>query len=62
MKTGQDVVEHGLYVSRCCGHEQTFEKQGSFQRCRACDSLCEWELAETVEIPVNHKKAKRDAA
>jgi hypothetical protein len=59
MKTGQDVMEQGMYESRCCGYEQTFDKETTFQRCPACDCLCEWELAEPVLV---HKKTRREAA
>lgn len=61
MKTGQDVVEQGLYESRCCGHELTFDKRETFQRCPACLCLCEWELSE-AEMVVVPKKNKRNAA
>jgi hypothetical protein len=59
MKTGEDVLQQGWYASRCCGYEQTFDKQATFQRCPACDCLCEWELGETELV---QKKTKREAA
>jgi hypothetical protein len=59
MKTGEDVVKEGLYASRCCGHEQTFNRQGTFQRCPACSCLCEWELEDVVVL---HKKTNQEAA
>jgi hypothetical protein len=46
MKTSQDVVKPGLYMSDCCGQEQMFDKDEVFQRCPQCHSLCEWELVE----------------
>ena len=46
MKTTEDVLERGLYASRCCGHEQIFDKPEVFHRCPHCHDLCEWELAE----------------
>ena len=49
MKTSQDVVEPGLYMSECCGDEQMFDESEVFHRCPNCQGLCEWEL---VEAPV----------
>jgi hypothetical protein len=49
MKTSQDVVKPGLYMSECCGHEQMFDESEVFHRCPNCQGLCEWEL---VEAPV----------
>jgi hypothetical protein len=49
MKTSQDVVLPGLYVTECCGQEQMFDENQVFHRCPNCHSLCEWEL---VEAPV----------
>jgi hypothetical protein len=48
MKTGQDVVETGLYASECCGEEEMLEKDASFPRCRKCKGLSTW---EAVDIP-----------
>ncbi len=49
MKTGQDVVEPGLYVSDCCGEEVMLAKEASFPRCRKCSGLSRWELVDTIE-------------
>jgi hypothetical protein len=48
MKTGQDVLETGLYASDCCGEEEMLEKDASFPRCMKCKALSTWEL---VDIP-----------
>jgi hypothetical protein len=48
MKTGQDVIESGLYASECCGEEEMFEKDATFPRCRKCKALSSW---ESVDIP-----------
>ena len=57
MKTGEDVLRQGLYASRCCGHEQTFSKQATFQRCPACNCLCEWELGEAEVVQEKKQNA-----
>jgi len=49
MKTGQDVMEPGLYVSECCGEEVLLDKDASFPRCQRCKGLSEWELVDTPE-------------
>jgi len=59
MRTGEYVANQGLYASRCCNREQPFEEHEIFQRCPACNSVCEWELEEEV---VHSKKTKRGAA
>jgi len=48
MKTGQDVIEAGLYASDCCGEEIKLDKDASFPRCLRCKGLSEWEL---VDLP-----------
>ena len=48
MKTGQDVIEPGLYASECCGEEVNLDKDASFPRCQKCKSLSKWEL---VDLP-----------
>jgi hypothetical protein len=48
MKTGQDVIETGIYASDCCGEEVMLEKDASFPRCRKCQALSTWEV---VDIP-----------
>jgi hypothetical protein len=48
MKTGQDVLETGLYASNCCGEEEMLEKDASFPRCMKCKALSTWEL---VDLP-----------
>jgi len=59
MRTGEWVAKQALYASQCCNCERPFEEDEIFQRCPACNSLCEWELEEEV---VHSKKAKRGAA
>jgi hypothetical protein len=49
MKTGQDVIQAGLYVSDCCGEEVTLAKDASFPRCCRCSGLSEWELVVLPE-------------
>jgi hypothetical protein len=49
MKTGQDVLETGLYASDCCGVEQMLEKDASFPRCTKCKALSTWEM---VDLPM----------
>jgi len=49
MKTGQDVIETGLYASDCCGEEQMLEKDASFPRCSKCMGLSTW---EAVDLPL----------
>jgi hypothetical protein len=49
MKTGQDVVETGLYVSECCNEEVELFKDNSFPRCVRCSRLTAWELVDPVE-------------
>jgi hypothetical protein len=48
MKTGQDVIEPGLYASECCGQEEMLEKDASFPRCSKCKGLSKWEV---VDLP-----------
>jgi len=49
MKTGQDVMESGLYVSDCCGEEVMLAVDASFPRCRRCNGLSKWELVDLPE-------------
>jgi hypothetical protein len=49
MKTGQDVVEPGLYVSDCCGEEVMLSEGASFPRCVRCSGLSVWELVDLPE-------------
>jgi hypothetical protein len=51
MKTGQDVIEAGLYASECCGEEQMLEKDASFPRCSKCKGLSVW---EPVDMPLEN--------
>ena len=48
MKTGEDVIETGLYASECCGEEIELEKDATFPRCRKCKGLSTW---ESVDLP-----------
>ena len=47
MKTGQDVLESGLYVSECCDEEVMLYKDASFPRCGRCSGLSKWELVDS---------------
>lgn len=49
MKTGQDVIQSGLYVSDCCGEEVMLAQEASFPRCRRCSGLSKWELVDATE-------------
>jgi hypothetical protein len=49
MKTGQDVIETGLYASDCCGEEVMLEEDSTFPRCTKCQRLATWEV---VDIPI----------
>jgi len=49
MKSGQDVVVPGLYVSECCNVEVRLAKDASFPRCTRCSSLTKWDLGEEIE-------------
>jgi hypothetical protein len=49
MKTGQDVIESGVYVSECCGVEVELYRDASFPRCRRCSRLSVWEMVEESE-------------
>jgi len=49
MRTGQDVVVDGLYVSECCNVEVALSKDASFPRCTRCSSLTNWDLGEEQE-------------
>ena len=51
MKTGQDVLEAGLYASECCGEEVMLEKDASFPRCSKCKGLSNWEI---VDLPLEN--------
>ena len=52
MKTGQDVLEAGLYASECCGEEIMLDKGSIYPRCEKCHGLSTW---EAVDLP--HEKA-----
>ena len=49
MKSGQDVVVPGLYVSECCNVEVRLAKDASFPRCTRCSNLTVWDLGEELE-------------
>jgi hypothetical protein len=48
MRTGQDVIQSGLYASDCCLEELRFDENGSFSRCPRCSHLAEWELVDVA--------------
>jgi hypothetical protein len=60
MKTSQDVVTPGLYVTECCGQEQMFDESEVFHRCPNCHGLCEWELvaAAVAAAPESRQTAR----
>src|SRR5207245_2168921 len=41
MKTGQDVIQPGLYASECCGEEDELDKDASLPRCLKSKELRE---------------------
>ena len=43
MKTGQDVLQYGAYVSDCCLAEIKLLKREMFPRCPKCLKLTSWE-------------------
>jgi len=51
MKTGQDVIQSGLYASVCCGEEEKLEKDAVFPRCTKCKGLSTW---EPVDLPAEN--------
>ena len=48
MKTSEDARKSGLYESECCSQELIFLKGDTLWRCPGCQSLCRWELIETI--------------
>jgi hypothetical protein len=48
MKTGDTVIDLGLYTSDCCSAELVFDVGDTFQRCPRCNNLCVWELEEEL--------------
>ncbi len=48
MRTGQDCLELGLYVSSCCESDLIFDRDDCFSRCPHCEGLCDWELIERL--------------
>ena len=48
MKTGNTVMDLGLYASECCSADLIFEMGDTFLRCPQCNHLCDWELEEEI--------------
>ncbi len=49
MRTGQDVLDAGLYSSDCCSVEVELARDAMFPRCPRCLSLTIWDLIEEME-------------
>ncbi len=48
MRTSEDVLELGLYICDCCDQELIFDIGDTFCRCPGCESLCSWELENSI--------------
>jgi hypothetical protein len=48
MKTGDTVMDLGLYASECCSADLIFDTGDTFLRCPRCNHLCDWELEEEI--------------
>lgn len=48
MKTGDTVMELGLYASGCCNAELIFDAGDHLLRCPHCCGLCAWQLEEEI--------------
>ena len=51
MKTGDTVMELGLYTSECCNAELIFDTGDHLLRCPHCYGLCAWQLEEEIFTP-----------
>ena len=49
MKTGQDVIQPGWYISECCFEEVMLERDASFPRCWICKCLARWESMDAPD-------------
>ena len=52
MRTGNDATQSGLYASECCNVEKKFKITDCFSRCPRCESLCNWESVDVVDVIV----------
>jgi hypothetical protein len=57
MKTGQDTVRAGSYVSDCCLAEVELLKREMFPRCPKCLKLTSWETIDTGTASTDKKAA-----
>jgi len=48
MKTGDTVIDLGLYCSECCTSELIFDTGDRFANCPRCNRPCVWELEEEL--------------
>ena len=48
VRTSEDALELGLYVSDCCNQELIFDIADTFCRCPNCESPCNWELESRI--------------
>jgi hypothetical protein len=48
MRTSEEVLELGLYSCDCCNQELIFDIGDTFCRCPECESLCEWDLEQSI--------------
>jgi|GEM_PF-4974854 len=61
MKTGESVLELGLYASECCLQEALFDKGDSFSRCPRCSNVSAWEVVDVVPSSEEMRLLKANA-
>jgi hypothetical protein len=61
MRTGDTVIELGLYTTECCSEEQVFDLGDLFGRCPSCHETCWWEFEEEA-IPCDNLEANDGVA
>jgi len=48
MKTGETVLELGLYATECCSEELEFDTGDVYSRCPKCQARCDWDIQEEL--------------
>ena len=48
MRTGETVMDLGLYATECCSEELIFDTGDQFGKCPKCQRLCIWEQEEEL--------------
>jgi hypothetical protein len=48
MRTGETVMDLGLYATECCSEELIFDTGDQFGKCPKCQGLCIWEQEEEL--------------